>query len=316
MTKPMLIALGGAHVDRRGKVAGRYIPGASNPGAMREEIGGGAFNALRNAVQRGVAGSLVSLRGGDSAGESVALAVEAAAIKDLSATFLDRATPSYTAFIDSGGDVIAGLADTALYELFPKQVMRRHIRDAIQSADAILADANLPAAALVRVASLAMGKPFFAIAISPAKVIRFAAALPALSLLFMNRREATTLCEAPADAPSPTLVQKLRERGLNSGVITAGDAAIIAFQSDSLFSLQPPRLHRTSDATGAGDALAGATIAAIMRGLPLRAALREGAAAATATVTEQTAVARLEERRFREILAGIPECEIADLSLR
>lgn len=309
MTKPTLIALGGAHVDRRGKVAGRYVPGASNPGTMREEIGGGAFNALRNAIQRGVAGSIVSLRGGDAAGESVARAIEAAGVDDLSATFLDRSTPSYTALIDNEGDVIAGLADMALYEFFAKQIMRRNIRDAIQSVDAVLADANLPEAALVRVTSLADGKPFFAIAISPAKVIRFAAVLPALSLLFMNRREAATLCEVRPDAPSPDLVRKLRERGLESGVITAGDARIVAFQSGSIYSLQPPPLPGTSDATGAGDALAGATIAAIMRGLPLRAALREGAAAAAATVTEQTAVALLEKDRFHEILAGIPECE-------
>ena len=311
MTRPMLIALGGAHVDRRGKVKGPYVPGASNPGTMREEIGGGAFNALRNAVQRGVTGSMVSLRGGDAAGESAARAVEAAGINDLSATFLDRATPSYTALIDSGGDVIAGLADMALYELFPKQIMRRAIRDAIRSADAVLADANLPATALMRVASLATGKPFFAIATSPAKAARLGDVLPALSVLFMNRREAATLCDAPAGAPSPELIDMLRGKGLRAGVITSGGAPIVAFQASSIFSLQPPRLSAASDATGAGDALAGATIAAVMRKLPLRAALREGVAAAVATVMEQTAVALLEEERFREILTGIPECEDA-----
>ncbi|MGN6583495.1 MAG: carbohydrate kinase family protein [Rhizobiaceae bacterium] len=309
MTKPTLIALGGAHVDRRGKVAGRYIPGASNPGIMREEIGGGAFNALRNAVQRGVAGSIVSLRGGDTAGESVARAIEAAAIRDLSATFLDRATASYTALINSEGDVIAGLADMALYELFPKQIMRRATRDAIQAADSVLADANLPAAALTRIASFAAGKPLFGIAISPAKVVRFNDVLPALSILFMNRREAAMLCEAPADLSSLELVDKLRKKGLRGGVITAGSAGIVAFLSGCTVSLQPLPLPGTSDATGAGDALAGSTIAAMMRGLPLPQALREGAAAAAATVTEQTAVALLGQERFREILADVPECE-------
>ena len=46
-----------------------------------------------------------------------------AGIADLSAVFLDRATPSYTALLDREGDVIAALADMALYELaFPKQM--------------------------------------------------------------------------------------------------------------------------------------------------------------------------------------------------
>ena len=314
MTKPMLVTLGGAHVDRRGKVEGRYIPGASNPGTMREEVGGGAFNALRNAVQRGIAGSMISLRGGDAAGESVARAIEDAGILDLSATFLDRITPSYTALIDAEGEVIAGLADMALYELFAKQIVRRNIRDAIRSADAVLADANLPEAALARIAPLTADKPFFAIAISPAKAVRLAAVLPALSVLFMNRREAAALSGMDTDTPSPALARKLREKGLKGGVITGGGAAIVAFQPRSVFSLRPPPLAVTSDATGAGDALAGATIAAVMRGLPLEDALREGAAAAAVTVTERTAVAALEDERFREVLAGIPECEIAGLN--
>ena len=63
MKRPKLLAVGGAHVDRRGQVAGPYAPGASNPGRMREDVGGGAFNALRNAVQRGIDCSLMSVRG-------------------------------------------------------------------------------------------------------------------------------------------------------------------------------------------------------------------------------------------------------------
>ena len=106
---PKLFAAGGAHIDRRGRVSGTYVPGASNPGIMREEVGGGVFNALRNAVRRGCAGSLLSLRGGDIAGETVARAVRQAGIDDLSATFLDRATPSYTALVEANGDVVAGL---------------------------------------------------------------------------------------------------------------------------------------------------------------------------------------------------------------
>jgi hypothetical protein len=94
MTKPKLFAAGGAHIDRRGRVAGPYIPGASNPGIMREEVGGGVFNALRNAARRGCAGALLSVRGGDMAGDAVANAIGEAGIADLSATFLDRATPS------------------------------------------------------------------------------------------------------------------------------------------------------------------------------------------------------------------------------
>ncbi|TJW70096.1 MAG: carbohydrate kinase, partial [Mesorhizobium sp.] len=31
-TSPRILALGGAHIDRRGQVSGVYVPAASNPG--------------------------------------------------------------------------------------------------------------------------------------------------------------------------------------------------------------------------------------------------------------------------------------------
>ncbi|MBZ9874756.1 hypothetical protein LB542_28405, partial [Mesorhizobium sp. BR1-1-9] len=60
---PRVLAVGGAHIDRRGQVSGAYVPAASNPGTMREDVGGGVFNALRSTVRRGVSGSLLSVRG-------------------------------------------------------------------------------------------------------------------------------------------------------------------------------------------------------------------------------------------------------------
>ena len=46
MTKPRILAVGGAHVDRRGQVSGAFVPGASNPGTLREDFGAGRFRCL------------------------------------------------------------------------------------------------------------------------------------------------------------------------------------------------------------------------------------------------------------------------------
>jgi pseudouridine kinase len=308
MKRPKLLAVGGAHVDRRGQVSGAYVPGASNPGRMREDVGGGAFNALRNAVQRGIEASLMSVRGADSAGDNVARAIHEAKIRDLSAVFLDRATPSYTALIDRDGDVLAGLADMELYEIaFAKQLRRSKARDEVLAADAILCDANLPAAALERLAAIAKGKPLFAIAISPAKAVRLAGVLGNISCLFMNRREAAALSGAPNDAAPAAFAGGLRAAGLRAGVITAGSAAVTGFDADGVFSIAPPALKSMIDATGAGDALAGVTVAAQMHGKPLRAALRQGIAAAVLTIASPKAVAEISERALAEALALVPE---------
>ena len=307
MKTPHIIAVGGAHVDRRGQTAGAYVPGASNPGTMREDVGGGVFNALRQAVRRGVAGSLMSVRGGDEAGERVSRAIAAAGIRDLSAVFLDRATPSYTAILDKQGDVVAALADMGLYEIaFPKQVGRAKLREAVGASDAVLCDANLPALALKKLMAIASGKPVFAIAISPAKAARLAETLPALACLFMNRREAAELAGCRQEEPLGGMIDRLRASGLAGGVISDGGNPAAGFDGSGAFAVDPPRPRKIVDVTGAGDALAGATVAAMLRGAPLREALREGMAAAMLTLESGSSVAECPPADFAEALALVP----------
>lgn len=308
MTRPKLLAVGGAHIDRRGRILGIFVPGASNPARMSEDVGGGAFNALRNAVQRGVTGALMSVRGADSAGENVARAIADAGIRDLSAVFLDRATPSYTALVDRDGEVLAGLADMELYELaFARQLRRSKARAEVAAADAVLTDANLPAEALTRLAALAAGRPLFAIAISPAKAVRLAGVLDRLACLFMNAREAAALTGLPQEAGPAAMAGRLAEAGLSAGVITQGSGPVTGFDAGGVFQVTPPPQPQVADATGAGDALAGAAVAAKMLGRPLRQALREGIAAAVLTLASPKAVTGISDRALAEALALVPE---------
>lgn len=307
---PRILAVGGAHIDRRGQVSGAYVPAASNPGTMREDVGGGVFNALRSAVRRGVSASLLSVRGGDAAADTVSRAIAKAGIADLSAVFLDRTTPSYTALIDSEGELIVGFADMALYELaFPKQVRRSKVREVLAAADAVFCDANLPTAALERLVALAAGKPVFAIAISPAKIVRLRPVLGNLAVVFMNQREAVALAGLDGAASGYDIVDGLKRAGLKSGVVTAGGASMLGFDEAGTFSILPPTPRKVTDVTGAGDALAGATVAASLRGMPLRAALREGIAAATLAIESADAVPDFTAADFTEALALVPDAQ-------
>ncbi len=304
--QPKLLGLGGAHVDRRGRIFAPFVPGASNPGAMREDVGGGVFNALRAAARRGTECALFSVRGGDAIGEMVANTVEASGIADLSVVFLDRATASYTALLDQGGEVIAALADMEIYEAgFPRQMRRATLRRAIEGADAVLCDANLPLAATERLAVLTADKPLFGMAISPAKVVRLRPLLPRLRCLFMNKREADALLSSPAP-DADTRIEKLRGLGLEAAIITNGGEAVIGFDADGSFCLPPPPSSHIVDATGAGDALAGATVAAMLRGLPLRDALRHGVAAACFVLASERSAPDISAEAFEEALRLVP----------
>ncbi|MBX3597392.1 MAG: carbohydrate kinase family protein [Rhizobiaceae bacterium] len=292
-------------MDRRGYVKGTYIPGASNPGVMREDIGGGALNALRGAVQLGIDCTMLSVRGGDSQGESVAQAITEAGIIDMSVTFLDRATPSYTALLDPNGDLIAGLADMSLYDIaFPKQITRSGARTAIAAHDAILCDGNVPQSGLERITNLAQANPLYAIAVSPAKIVRFRSCLTKLKCLFMNVREAQALTGAQ-DANN--LAARLRDSGLGTGVVTNGDDVITVFDGSDEWQLRPPASQSTVDVTGAGDALAGATVSALLKGQSLTEAVRYGVAAALLTLECAQTVALLSADAINRKLATVPQ---------
>ncbi|TIP23740.1 MAG: carbohydrate kinase [Mesorhizobium sp.] len=304
MKSPTVLAVGGAYIERRGQVLGAFVPAASNPGTMREDVGGAVFNALRCAVRRGVSGSLLSVRGGDVLADMVARAVAAAGIADLSAVFLDRTTPSNTTILDGDGALIAGLADMALYDLaLAKQIRRAKVREAISTADAVLCDANLPSAALERLVTLAAGKPVFGLAVSPDKAARLAPVLGSLALAFMDQREAGALAAVGVDAAEQDIIDGLRRAGLNGGVVKADDGPVLGFDAAGTFSILPPK----KVADGAADALAGATVAALLRGLTLRAALRDGVAAAMLAIESAELMPVFTAADFADALAVVPE---------
>ncbi|WP_407946651.1 carbohydrate kinase family protein [Pararhizobium mangrovi] len=290
-TRPCLLAIGGAHVDYRGTVAGATRPGASNPGTWRAEAGGGVLNAASSLARLGHSVRLVAPRGGDPAGEIVAEAAAAAGILDTPLTFLDRATPTYTAILGADGDLVVGLADMALYDRFgPKQIMRRDLRDAIAAAPAVVTDANLPGETLKALAAACAGAdvPLFAIAISPAKVVRLRPVLGSLSGLFMNAAEARTLGDTGQTAPG-ALARILSEKGLARGVITFGSEGACAFDGGGCWHVPPAPLDRVADVTGAGDALAAGFVHATLAGSSTAEALRFGTAAAAFAVSSHAA---------------------------
>ena len=290
-TRWMLLGIGGAHMDRIGHISGPYHAGASNPGRLVTTVGGGTLNALRTARLSGTGPvALISARGGDHDGAIVADTIENAGLDDLSAVFLDRRTASYTAILDASGEQIAGLADMDIYETaLPRQLRRKALRHAIASAKAILVDANLPVAGLEAAANYAAG-PIFAIAISPAKVRRLTAIAGRIDTVFMNRREMKALTGEERDAPG---LAGLAGLGFARAIVTGGAGPVLVRDADAHLEVCPPVLDAVVDVTGAGDALAGATIDALLRdpGLALADAVRFGIAAAQMTLRTEGPVA-------------------------
>ncbi|OJU02566.1 MAG: carbohydrate kinase [Rhizobium sp. 63-7] len=308
-----ILVLGGAHIDRRGRIDGETAHGASNPGHWFVEAGGGGFNAARNLARLGLTVRMISPRGGDVDGESVAAAALAAGVDDRPFTFLDRKTPSYTAILERDGNLVIALADMELYRLFsPRRLAVRAVRDAMAEADLVLCDANLPQDTIAALSARArhLGKRVAAIAISPAKVPRYRDSLDDIDFLFMNEAEAQALVgQRPETAEGwPAL---LSQAGLSGGVVTRGREAAIGFAGDRSVSLLPPTIDTIADVTGAGDSLAAGVLYGVMRGLAFEEAMRFGAAAAAITVQSPLATAEnLSADALRDMLALVPAAKI------
>ncbi|MCR4269529.1 carbohydrate kinase family protein, partial [Nitratireductor sp. ZSWI3] len=135
---------------------------------------------------------------------------------------------------------------------------------------------------------------------------RLAPSFKALSTLFMNSREARSLAGLGEDASPAMAIYRLQERGLGAGVITAGSSSVLVFSGGGLWEIAPPRVEPVVDVTGAGDALAGATIAALMRGSSLPEAAREGVAAAGLAVASASAAPEFDDTIFTAALARVP----------
>ena len=121
-------------------------------------------------------------------------------------------------------------------------------------------------------------------------MVRLIGLLPRLACLFMNKAEAVALAGAFADGGgSPADV--LMHAGLGRAVITAGSGPLMMLDAGKVERLMPPPAEHPRDVTGAGDALAGATIAALMQGSSFRDAVLHGMAAAAATVETEDSVA-------------------------
>lgn len=309
-----ILVLGGAHLDRRGRICGETVPAASNPGSWFEEAGGGGFNASRNLSRLGCEVSIVSPRGGDREGEMVYEAARTAGVGDYPFVFLDRKTPSYTAILASDGNLVIALADMDLYRLFtPRRLWMRQLRERIEAATLLVCDANLPQETIEALAQTAKesGTPLCGIAISPAKVARFRSILPLLHRLFLNESEAEAIAgyrpQRTEDWPSA-----LRAAGLQGGAVTRGADKAVLFNADEAVIVSPPRAPYIADVTGAGDGFAAGVMAAEVAGEPLREAIRWGTATALITLASPFACAPdLSPVALGAMLALVPQAEIS-----
>ncbi len=295
---------GGLLLDETAIVEGGLMSGASNPVAWRRYAGGVAANAARAACSVYKSQNYLPESGPDSCSSTALVTLHTALGDDSDAAALlstmasidllveshyvdGFSTGRYSAIMDSGGNLLLGLADVSVAEQLQASHVLEKLNQSAQNSLAntlpgtppytLLIDANLSADCINGLTKEASDDHSFiaALAVSPHKAKRLLPVAKQVDLLFCNRREAIALASATAGYPHHTekamsleqLTSYLVELGFSDLIITdAGDGLLSRCQGVNT-TMQVPDVSITHNVNGAGDTLAGATLAAMTTGL-------------------------------------------------
>lgn len=246
-----IIVIGGANIDISATTAGPFVARDSNPGTVRTAPGGVGRNIAHNLSLLGDDVSLLTIFGDDGFGRMLKDNCKRLGI-DISHSETRRGARNacFVSINGSDGELMGGVADMAVTGLMTPEWLESRL-DVINSADAVVADANIPADTL----SFLVGSclpPLYIDAVSSAKVARLREALLATRLgaekifaVKCNRLEAEVLM--PQDGLYDSKIQRLYVSMGSEGVIIREDG-----EQKQIPALQVTGIVNT---TGAGDAL-------------------------------------------------------------
>ncbi|HWC98909.1 MAG TPA: carbohydrate kinase family protein [Candidatus Sulfopaludibacter sp.] len=279
-----IACIGGAHIDRRAMLRGPLVLGTSNPGTVYSDLGGVARNVAQNLARLGCPVLLCSRVGDDEPGRHVLSQPLDTSLITVSST---RPTASYTAILETTGELVIGLADMDVYDEVTPAVLASAL-PRLREAALWFIDTNLPGDTVSWLLDAAP-VPVAVDAISVAKSRRLLPLLPRIPYLFCNLAQAAALAGAPLPGLSDA-VDALTRLGASAGIVSAGARGIAVYDSGGMVLLPAlPAVPR--DVTGAGDALVSGVLYGLSQHQTLRDAARWGLAAAAIAVESESSAA-------------------------
>jgi len=282
VSAPAVACIGAINVDTTLRLEAPGKAGTSNPATRSASTGGVAHNVARNLARLGAQASLVTAVGDDPEGAALLEAAAGAGLEiGHSLRVRGARSGSYTAVIEPDGELVIGAVDLAVCDALDPERLAA-CWPAIEAADLVFADCNLPAETLALLSGLCRraGRPFAVDTVSAVKARRLPATLAGVDILFTNRAEAAAICGEASDALAQA--ERLAARGAATAVVTDG-AAGLAWARPGESGRLPAVPVRVRDVSGAGDALVAACLAGSLQARPLEDCLRMGLAAAALT---------------------------------
>lgn len=309
--KVRVVIIGGTNIDIQGKSDAPFILADSNPGRIIKASGGVGRNIAENCARLGLSTWLITAFGDDEDARFLQSDCERKGIV-VSASLRARApTARYICAINNDGSLVAAVADMAIVDLLTPEFLASR-KSYLDSADYIVADANLPASSLAwlaqgygRTARAATGRRsprLFLDTVSSAKAVKAKELTGEFDCMKPNRAEAAILAGvtglAGTEAVEPeTLCAAMASRGKIPGelFISLGEKGIYYYTDIAdrgRVCLPAPELRPVSiNRSGAGDAACAALVWADARGYGMRDKARYALAAAMLTTASPEPVA-------------------------
>ena len=288
--QPSVVVIGGTNVDIKARSAAPVTHGTSNPGYGSITPGGVGRNIAENLARLGTRTYLITAVGRDAAGDDLLAQTFAAGVLVEYVHRTDKPTGTYTALVDSDGELIAAVADMeAAAELGPEQVNRAS--GAIAAANLVIVDGNLAAATLAHALDLATASGVRTILepVSVPKATLLASHITAgrpLYAITPNRDELTALTGLPAgtDRQLQIAADTLHERGVEHVWVRLGARGSVLSRASAGPAFIPAIPTIVEDVTGAGDSALAAFCHALLNEIDPIDAARYGHAAASLTI--------------------------------
>ncbi len=275
------VVVGGANLDLVAASTRQFVARTSNPGRMWVKPGGVGRNVAENIARLGSSVWLVAGIGTDPFGDLVVTTTREAGV-DLH-LLPAPTTGTYTAMLDQDGELVAAVSDMrASDDARPEHLLPA--ADILAGASLVVLDANLPAATLREAARLAGQVPVVVEPVSTPKAERLRVLLDEGVDWFAITPNSDELNALTGLEDSAASIARLHEQGVRHVWVRHGRDGSVVHTADAEPRHFSAPEARVIDVTGAGDAMLGAFVHALLHGHDVSVAARWGHAAARLTI--------------------------------
>ncbi|AQQ54617.1 carbohydrate kinase [Planococcus lenghuensis] len=283
-----VICVGGANIDQKFHIKDKAQLGTSNPVNVRRTVGGVARNIAENLGRLGMDVSLISASGTDKDWSIIEEASESYMNLDMVTQLMGSSTGSYTAVLDTEGEMIIALANMEIYDAITPELLQQY-ESLLSRSKSIVADLNCPKDSVQFLCQCARKHqvPIFLISVSGPKMNRLPEDLDGVTWLITNRDESETFFqqEIRNDEDWRKAVDNWLSRGVENVIITNGkEGSMIGNEAEGIFHVPAFTAREVKDVTGAGDAFSSAVIHSWLAGKSLIDIAKAGSANAIKTL--------------------------------